>query len=112
MYDQHPYNNPYYRPYPAVDISTFEKSVEAFPKTFEEARTILKKLSERKFASQLMSLAQQGKQREVDDLIKTIGTHSPVTTDYTPDGIRLTIHETSQGSPCCALTMSLRWGSL
>lgn len=111
MYYQNPYNKfPVNRQYPPVDISTFEKSVEAFQKTtFADARTILNKLSEREFAYKLMSLAQQGKQQEVDRLIKTIGTTAPVTTQYTPDGVRLTIHAQAQGVHCCTLSMFLRW---
>jgi len=114
------YYNPMYYPYPhyhwnrqypSVDTATFLQSVTAFQKISGEAGTILKKLSEQQFAYQLMAAAQAGNQKEVDRLIKSIGTSTPVTTKYTPDGVLLTIHADADGSQCCTLTMYLRWGA-
>ena len=111
MYYQNPYSQfPINRQYPPVEVSTFEYSVTAFQKTVAEASTILRKFSERPFASRLMSAAQTGNQQEVDRLIKSIGITTPVTTQYTPSGILLTIHTQAEGSQCCTLTMYLRWG--
>lgn len=97
--------------YPPVDISIFEHSVTSFQKIINEASIILKKFADPQFAFRLMTLAQAGKQLEVDRLIKSIGTSTPVTTQYTPTGILLTIHAQAQGSQCCTLTMYLRWGN-
>ncbi|MEW9673460.1 hypothetical protein [Ammoniphilus sp. 3BR4] len=97
------------RQYPPVDTATFHHSVVAFQKIANESATILSKLAQSPFAHQLMSAAQAGNQREVDRLIKSIGTATPVTTSYTPDGVLLTIHADTQGSQCCRLTMYLRW---
>ncbi|PLT32109.1 hypothetical protein [Bacillus sp. V5-8f] len=111
MYYQKPYSHlPIYRQYPPVDTSTFEQSVAAFQKTVVEAGSILKKFAEPQFANRLMSAAQQGNQQEVDRLIKSIGTSTPVTTQYTPSGVLLTIHAQALGSQCCTLTMFLKWG--
>lgn len=57
-----------------------------------------------------MSAAQKGNHREIDRLIKSVGTNTPITTQYTPTGILLTIHTKAQGSQCYALTMPLKWG--
>ena len=113
MYYQNPYYSyfPIIRPYPPVDTSTFEQSVNAFQKTVVEASTILRMFAEPQFAKTLMSAAQSGNQQEVDRLIKSIGTNTPVTTQYTPGGILLTIHAQAQSSQCCTLTMFLKWGN-
>jgi hypothetical protein len=84
--------------YPSVDISIFEHSVTAFQKIANEAIIILKMFANPQFAFRLMTLAQAGKQMEVDRLIKSIGTSTPVTTQYTPTGILLTIHAQAQDS--------------
>ncbi|MFX3673339.1 MAG: hypothetical protein ACE3JQ_02670 [Paenisporosarcina sp.] len=108
MYYQNPF--PINRQYPPVDISTFVHSVTAFQKTVAEASTILNKFAEPQFANWIMSAAQAGNKQEVDRLIKSIGTNTPVTTQYTPSGVLLTIHAQAQGSQCCTLTMYLKWG--
>jgi len=108
------YHYPQYywnRQYPPVDTAIFLKSVTAFQKISKEAGTILEKFSEQQFAYQLMDAAQAGNQGEVDRLIKSIGNSTPVTTQYTPDGLLLTIHADADGSKCCTLTMYLRWGA-
>ncbi|MDQ1913437.1 hypothetical protein RAC89_23855 [Paenibacillus sp. GD4] len=98
------------RPYPAIDISTFEHSVAAFQRMVSDAGAILTKFAEPQYARNLMEAAQMGNRQEVDRLIKSIGTSAPVTTQYTPTGVLLTIHAQAQASKCCTLTMYLRWG--
>jgi hypothetical protein len=110
LYHQNPYSQfPINIEYPPVDISTFEHSVTAFQNTIAEANTILKKFAEPQFAKRIMSAAQTGNKQEIDRLIKSVGTNSPVTTQYTPSGILLTIHAQAQDSQCCTLTMYLKW---
>jgi hypothetical protein len=118
---RHPYPHQYFYPpvpypydfrqYPEVDDTIFHQSVEAFQTITKEASVILTRLSNRDFAHKLMSAAQKGNQQEVDRLMKTIGIHTPITTTYTPSGLELKIHADVQGSPCCTLTMFLKWGS-
>ncbi|PLR79567.1 hypothetical protein CVD25_19080 [Bacillus canaveralius] len=108
-YPQNQMNRQQYE-YPPVDVSTFTHSVTAFQKIANEASAILQKLADRRFAHSLMAAAQVGNQSEVDRLIKSIGTTTPVTTTYTPTGVLLTIHAQAQGSQCCTLTMFLKWG--
>ena len=112
MYYQNPYSQfPINRPqYPPVDISTFEQSVTSLQKAADEVDTILKKFTEAPFARKLMTAAQTGNQQEVDHLIKSIGTSTPILTKYTPSGILLTIHAQAQTPECCIFTMYLKWG--
>ncbi|UFT99220.1 hypothetical protein KO561_18910 [Radiobacillus kanasensis] len=109
----YPQHHGYYqqRPYPEVDVSIFEGSVTAFQKIADESITILEKFTDREFTHKLMTAAQAGNQREVDRLMKSIGTSTPITTQYTPSGILLTIHADAQGTQCCTLTMYLKWGN-
>ncbi|MCM3585308.1 hypothetical protein M3182_06065 [Mesobacillus maritimus] len=105
-----PYPQPHYRQYPDVDDTVFIQSVESFQGIAKDAITILNRLSNRKFAHQLMTLAQQGKQQEVDQLMKSIGVNAPIKTSFTPSGLKIEIDALSQGSPCCNLSMYLKWG--
>ncbi|WP_123041802.1 hypothetical protein [Cohnella candidum] len=111
MYQPYPYYlYPIDRPYPTVDISMFQQSVTAYQQTLREAGTILNKLAEPQFARLLMSAAQAGNRKEVDRIIRTIGTRTPIETQYTPTGLSLTLHAQPADLSCCTLTMYLRWG--
>jgi hypothetical protein len=110
-YQQHPSCYPYFRQYPPVDPTIFSSSVTAFQKIANEASVILKKFGEPPFAHQLMTAAQKGDQNEVDRLMKSIGTGTPITTKFTPSGLLLTIHAKVQQTECCTLSMFLRWGN-
>ncbi|WP_442598404.1 hypothetical protein [Neobacillus sp. D3-1R] len=110
-YNAYPPYGMYRHPqYPPVDISILSHSVTAFQKIANESIRILKKLAEPEFARRLMTAAQMGNQREVDRLVKSIGSSTPITTTYTPSGLLLTIHAEAQGTQCCTLTMFLKWG--
>ncbi|SES23681.1 hypothetical protein SAMN04487944_1268 [Gracilibacillus ureilyticus] len=100
-----------YRQYPPVDTSMFEQSVTVFQKIASESVVVLEKFTEKEFSQSLMAAAQSGNREKVDQLIKSIGTSSPIKTEYTPSGILLTIYGDIQGTECCALTMYLRWGN-
>jgi hypothetical protein len=99
------------RQYMDVDVTIFEKSVTAFQKMAIESSVILKKFADRRFAKSLMTAAQVGNQKEVDRLIKSVGTSKPVTAKFTPSGIQLTIDSESEGTQCCTLKMYLKWGN-
>jgi hypothetical protein len=104
---------PFPRTYPPVDIKSFQSSVQSFRLLMQEGSRLLGKLAETKFEKLIMTAAQQGKQAEVDNLIKSIGLKVPVTTTYTPTGVRFTLHsppaQDGFGS-CCSLTIFLGWG--
>lgn len=99
--------------YPAVDIKTFEHSIKAYPALMKQGSLLLGHLSKPSFARRLMIAAQQGKQAEVEKLIKMIGLKVPVVIHYTPEDVIFTLHSTAnQYSPmdCCKLSISLKWG--
>ncbi|CAG9621006.1 glucose-1-phosphate adenylyltransferase family protein [Sutcliffiella rhizosphaerae] len=103
----------YQRPYPPVDATFFSESASAMQSLMKEASIILQKLSDSKvFASEVMSAAQEGNKKKVDQLIKSTGVHAGIHVDFTPDGIRLTMSSQAEGTQCCHLTIELRWNVL
>ena len=96
--------------YPPVDTSIFGHSVSSLQKLALESSTLLKMFADPNFSHSLMTAAQAGNQMKVDSLIKSIGISTPVTVEYNPDGILLTMPAQTQGSECCTLTMFLKWG--
>ncbi|MBM4760982.1 hypothetical protein [Bacillus sp. B15-48] len=109
----HHQTSPYhhYRQYPPVDETTFIQSVETIQIIARDASTILNKLSDRTFAHQLMTAAQQGNQNEVNRLMNSIGISSQVNTSFTPTGIELKLQNSTANGQCCTLTMFLKWGN-
>lgn len=110
----YPYMNgnriPHHRPYPPVDPTFFTESAGAMQQLMKEASIILKKLSEsKKFASEVMNAAQEGKMDKVDQLLKSTGVHAAVKTDYDPDRINLKLSSKVGDTDCCHLTIALRW---
>lgn len=74
---------------------------------------LLDRLGDVQFARKIMSAAQQGKQVEVDQLIKTIGLKVPVITKFTPTGVNFTLatHPAQLVSlNCCTLSITMKWG--
>jgi hypothetical protein len=107
------YQHPHFqwnRQYPPVDTQILSQSVIAFRKLMRDGGLLLNKLSEHRFAYQLMSAAQAGNRQEVDRLIKSIGIGSIIKTTYTPSGVMFTIDPNVPGTACCTLTMYLKWG--
>ncbi|NMD69654.1 hypothetical protein HHO41_05090 [Bacillus sp. DNRA2] len=105
---------PIYRTYPPVDTKVFSSSVKHFRLLMEQGSILLNKLAETSFETKMMNAAQQGKQAEVDQLIKSIGLKVPVTTHYTPSGIKFILAlPAAPGSfgSCCNLTVSMKWGN-
>ncbi|WP_435559971.1 hypothetical protein [Neobacillus sp. LXY-4] len=108
------YHYPYPRTYPPVDTKTFSSSVQKFRILMEQGSILLAKLGEASFETKMMTAAQQGKQAEVEKLIKSIGLRVPVTTQYTPSAIKFTLQtppEPNNFNSCCSLTVSLKWGN-
>ena len=104
----------YYRNYPPVDTKIFSSSVRNFRLLMQQGSILLDKLAEASFETKMMTAAQQGKQAEVEKLIRSIGLKVPVTTHYTPTGINfiLSTPPSSGGiGSCCSLTVSMKWGN-
>lgn len=98
------------RKYPPVDTKILGQSVTAFQKLMRDGGILLNKLAEQRFAYQLMTAAQAGNQHEVDRIMASIGIESAISTKYTPSGVIFTVDPNVQGTSCCTLTMSLKWG--
>jgi hypothetical protein len=101
---------PYRQTYPPVNTQTLHASLAAFQQLSSDAAILLKKLGEEDFAIKLMTAAQMGSKKQVDDLIKSAGVSSSVTASYTPTAISLTLKTNAQGTQCCTLAMYLKWG--
>jgi hypothetical protein len=88
----------------------FNQSAIAMQTLMKDASILLKKLAESKeFDSKIMAAAQQSNSKEVDELIKSTGIQSKVSTSFNPDGIKLTLSSETGGAECCHLTITLRW---
>lgn len=107
-------NYPISRSYPPVNIKMFESSVKTFRILMEQGSRLLDRLGDVGFAHKMMTLAQQGKKAEVDQLIKSIGLKVPVITKFTPTGVNFVLTtQTNQNTPinCCTLMVSMKWGN-
>lgn len=106
-------NYPIPRTYPAVDTKIFAGSVKSFRLLMEQGSILLDRLGDVAFAKKIMSAAQQGKNAEVDQLIKSIGLKVPVVTKFNPTGVNFILTtQTTQQQPtsCCTLTVAMKWG--
>jgi hypothetical protein len=110
-----PFNHPFPRsPYPKVDTKLFEGSVKSFHILMDQANLLLNRLSDARFAYQIMDVAQQGKKANVERLVKSMGLQVPVKTEYTPSGIIFTLYSPATQTAitsCCALIISMKWGT-
>ncbi|RFU67854.1 hypothetical protein [Bacillus sp. V59.32b] len=95
--------------YAPIDISLFSSSVHTFQLLMQQSRILLERLRDPAFEKQLMGFAQQGKQSEVDLLIRAIGLQVPVKTTFTPSEIIFSLRDSV--SECCILTFAIRWGN-
>lgn len=111
--DQVPYpvHFPTNREFPPVNTHLFTQSIISFRKLMKDGSTVLDKLAEPSFAYQFMTAAQAGNQKEIDRFIKQFGVDSVVKTKFTPAGVHIIIDPNVPSTPCCTLTMYLRWGS-
>ncbi|MBT2654884.1 hypothetical protein J7E81_06410 [Bacillus sp. ISL-18] len=113
VYPTYTLNAPIPRMYPPVDINIFETSVKTFRLLMAQGSILLDRLGDAQFSRKVMSAAQQGKQTEVDQLIKSIGLRVPVQSRFTPTGVNFTLatHPSQlQSVNCCTLTIAMKWG--
>lgn len=112
-YPIHPPYPGYPRTYPPVDVKKFESSVQSFRLLMVQGSRLLDRLGDTRFAAKIMTAAQQGKQAEVDQLIRSIGLNIPVITRYTPSGVIFELRTpANQQNPisCCTLSIAMKWG--
>ena len=100
----------YYRQYPPIDPTLFNKSAVTMQRLMGDASRLLDRLARsRRFAHKIMSAAQESQTAEVKKLIESIGVQSKVDLYYDPDGIRITLSENIEQVECCRLVIALRW---
>lgn len=98
-----------FRQYPPIDPTLFSQSATSAQLLMKDASVILAKFAQSKsFATMIMSLAQQGKTKQVQQMVQSLGIRSKVDIYFNPDGIRLTLSPSSP-SGCCQLVIGLRW---
>ncbi|WP_058307647.1 hypothetical protein [Gracilibacillus massiliensis] len=100
----------YYRLYPEIDTALFEQSIQQSQKIANDCLIMLNAFSNKDFAYQVMSAAQNGNQPEVDRLLDSIKVDSSISSTYTPSGISIKLHTNVQNTPCCLFTIFLKWG--
>lgn len=113
-YYRYYHHYPYVRAYPSVNTKIFSHSVQNFRVLMAQGSLLLDKLGEAAFETKMMTAAQQGKQAEVDTLIKSIGLKVPVKTEYTPTGIKFILFTPTQSGEfgsCCSLSVFMKWGT-
>ncbi|MBB5324398.1 hypothetical protein HNQ34_001491 [Anoxybacillus tepidamans] len=105
------FHTPYYiRQYPPVDPALFSQSATTAQLLMKDASIILAKFAQSKsFSANIMSLAQEGKTKQVQQMIQSLGIRSKVDIYFNPDGIRLTLSPSSAAAGCCQLVIGLRW---
>lgn len=104
-------NYPQPRVYPPVDTKKFASSIKSVRLLMEQGSILLDKLAEASFETKIMMAAQTGNKSEVEKLIKSIGLKVPVTTQYTPTGVKFILQSVAGPANCCSLTVSLMWGN-
>ena len=108
------YLHPHYRQnqYPPVDIGYFQQSLTAYQTLLQDGSVIMNSLSSSpEMMKNLMEAAQEGKDEEVDSIIKATGVTSIVDTSFTPDSVTFTLYaDAEEFSKCCTLKMNLKWG--
>jgi hypothetical protein len=98
------------RQYPPVNPTLFTQSATTAQTLMNDASAILKKLaSSKSFAISVMSAAQEGKTKEVQRMIQSLGIKSKVDLYFNPDGIRFTLSPPAGSFSCCQLVIGLRW---
>ncbi|OLO39159.1 hypothetical protein BTR23_08865 [Alkalihalophilus pseudofirmus] len=106
------YNRPEDYPYPPIDITFFEQSLQAYQILVQHGTVVINRLAaSRELMYQLMYSAQAGDDDEVDRIIRATGVPTIVDTSYTPNSVTFTLYADADDFPqCCTLTMNLRWG--
>jgi hypothetical protein len=102
--------NYYFRPFQEVNPQLFMTSAKYMQSLMKDASVLLERMADSKeFAKQLMSNAQESKQKLVEDQIKHTGIQNIPVVSYTPDGLKLDFSRDIDTMNCCNLTLTVRW---
>lgn len=100
----------YYRPLPEVNPDLFVKSSKQMQLLVRDADKVISKMANSTdFSKRVMSLAQESKNNEVKELVKTTGVTNIPDIDFNPDGIFFDFSASIGGTECCHLIIKLRW---
>lgn len=100
----------YFRPFQEVNPQLFMTSAKYMQSLMKDASVLLERMADSKeFAKQLMSNAQESKQKLVEDQIKHTGIQNVPIVSYTPDGLKLVFSKDIDTINCCNLTLTVRW---
>ncbi|KGX86773.1 hypothetical protein [Pontibacillus litoralis] len=94
--------------FPQINTKPLIQSATAFQSLLNDARLVTHTfMQSHTYACQLMNAAQQSKQDEVKQLIKSAGVKHPFDIQYNPDYLHVTFK--TEQNKCCKLTMTLQW---
>jgi len=98
----------YRNPYPPVNISQFQQSLQTYPSFLLEAMNLVENFEKSpENMTLLMEAAQASQDNEVDRIVNQATGDFNVQTSYTPMSVTFTL--THDQSPCCRLTLNLSW---
>lgn len=101
----HPRFYPYYRSYPPVDAEQFTSSANHMDEVLKEGQQISRKVkTSPSFATSLMSAAQQSKESEVEQLLRTIDINSEMEVSFTPDALSIRLKRAD-----CKVRLVYKW---
>lgn len=98
------------RPFPEVNATLFKTSAYKAISLMKDANLVMTKITtSTSFSSELMTAAQQSKQKEVERLIQSTGIKKKPTVTYNPDGITMKFVDYAGDKECCHIITQLRW---
>ncbi|MCE7793996.1 hypothetical protein K8O68_16530 [Salipaludibacillus sp. CUR1] len=100
------------RQYPPVDPSLFQQSLQTYASLTARGNLLIERLlASPETMQQLMEAAQAGQNETVNRIVHAAAGTTDITTSYTPMSVTFNLTaDTPQLSPCCRMTMNLRWG--
>ncbi|WP_273852376.1 hypothetical protein [Guptibacillus spartinae] len=104
-----PFFHSYYRPYPPIEVTRFQRSAATCTNLMEQGKKLLDKVNkDAQFAHELKDAAQKNDQSHVHSLIQAAGVTSPFHLSYTPDAIRIDFNA-GNDDRCSEFTVKLCW---
>lgn len=94
--------------FPPVNTTRFHSSAKQTLDLMKQVELLTTKIANSgDFANELMQAAQASNQKKVDELITSAGISTTFQSKYTPDGIRIHVHD--KAGICCELILTLHW---
>lgn len=104
-----PLNSTNTRPFPQVTTKKLKASATTFEALLIDASTINKAfLESNSFAIEVMKAARDSNKEKVTNLLENLDITHPITVDYNPDGIHVTLSNLND-EECSKLAIMLHW---